>query len=134
MPYRLDDTRHPLVVVTFEGQLTDDEMTKYLEDMETRVLGRRMPYAVVVDATRSRGIDARQRRIQADWLRRHEAEIRRFNRGTAFVITSPIVRGALTAIFWIQPLPSPHVVVSTFDQAEAWCRAQLAGAARANDF
>ena len=43
----------------------------------------------------------------------------------AFVIDSPIVRGALTAILWIQPLPYEHRIVGTRADANAWLRGQL---------
>ena len=42
--------------------------------------------------------------------------------------TSPLVRGVLTAIFWIQTLPNPYTIVGTLREAEAWAREQLRAA------
>lgn len=36
------------------------------------------------------------------------------------MIDSPIVRGALTAILWLSPLPQPHLVTASMAEAERW--------------
>jgi hypothetical protein len=125
MPIHVDDTRHPLVVVRFVGDIADHELTSYLAEMESRVLARRQTSATVMDATLVRSVTARQRRMQAEWMEKHEEALARVSVGSAFVITSAMVRGALTAILWLKPMPTPHVVVSTVAEAEAWCRAKL---------
>ena len=45
--------------------------------------------------------------------------------GYAFVIDSAVVRGILTAILWLAPMPAPHVVVSTVEEGERWLREKL---------
>ncbi|GAB4207499.1 MAG: hypothetical protein OHK0013_25190 [Sandaracinaceae bacterium] len=125
MPIHVDDTRHPLVVVTFEGDVTDAEFVRYLAEMESRVLVRRRLSATVFDATKAGATSARQRRMQAEWMEKNEEALARYSAGSAFVITSPLVRGTLTAILWLKPLPVPHVVVGTFAEAEQWCRDRL---------
>ncbi|MBC7173876.1 MAG: hypothetical protein H5U40_15655, partial [Polyangiaceae bacterium] len=45
--------------------------------------------------------------------------------GYAFVISSSLVRGALTAILWLAPMPAPHRVVGTVGEGEAWLRGLL---------
>jgi hypothetical protein len=40
----------------------------------------------------------------------------RFNAGTATVISSPIVRGILTAIHWLSPPPHPFLNVATVEE------------------
>jgi len=35
------------------------------------------------------------------------------------------VRGGLTAVLWLAPLPCPHVVVKTLDDAIVWCEQKL---------
>jgi hypothetical protein len=40
----------------------------------------------------------------------------RWNAGTATVISSPIVRGILTAIHWLSPPPHPFLNVATVDE------------------
>lgn len=45
---------------------------------------------------------------------------------SAFVLASPLVRGLLTAILWISPMPAPHEIVATVAEAEAWLNERLA--------
>lgn len=51
--------------------------------------------------------------------------MRAYSAGSAFAIDSPLVRGGLTAIAWLQSLPSPFIVVATLAEAEGWARNQL---------
>lgn len=123
--YQFDDSHHPLVVVRFLGVLTDDQFAQYLDDL-TRNLERRQKTVVILDARRSGATPAAQRRMQADWLKEYEPLLRQYTLGTAFVISSRVVRGILTAILWVQPLPSEHVVVSTLAEALAWASERFA--------
>jgi hypothetical protein len=128
MPIAIDDTRRPLIVVTFVGSATDAEFDAYLDAMATSVLARRERTVTLLDATRSDATPAAQRRRQAEWLKTHDAELRRYSLGTAFVIRSPIVRGVLTAILWIQPMSVPYTVVATRNEGEAWAAEMLSRA------
>ena len=58
-------------------------------------------------------------------MKHNDALLRTYSAGSAFVISSPLVRGGLTAILWLQALPSPFIVVATRPEAESWARAQL---------
>ncbi len=120
----IDDSRHPLVIVTFTGVATDAEFETYLDEMK-RNLERRRPTAMVLDATNAGSTPPTHRRRQAEWLKEHEALLKQYSAGTAFVITSPLVRGALTAILWVQPMPASHTVVATRHEAEKWAIEQL---------
>lgn len=120
----IDEGRFPLVTVTFVGDVSNDEFKAYLERLD-RLLARGEPNAMVMDARRSARSPAIQRKLQADWIKEREALLRRLSCGTAFVITSPLVRGVLTAILWLQPMPQPHTVVATPEEAEAWAIAKL---------
>lgn len=125
VPIRIDDARHPLVVVNFVGTATDAEFDAYLDDMQRLVLDRREKNVTILDATLSGDTPPTQRRKQADWLKRNAAYLREFSLGTAFVIDSPFVRGVLTAIFWITPMSAPYTIVATYAEAEAWATRQL---------
>lgn len=35
------------------------------------------------------------------------------------------MRGGLTAVLWLAPLPCPHIVVKTLDDAIVWCEQKL---------
>ena len=66
--------------------------------------------------------------MQADQMRDDRVRLQAQCVGGAFVLGAPLVRGALTAIFWLQPLPFDHVVVPDEARAESWARARLARA------
>lgn len=119
MPIQFDVSRHPVVQVRFSGALEDAEMLRYLEDMD-RVLQRREMYGAIFDARDVTSVSPKQRRIQADWLEKNESLLRDYAAGYAFVITSQLIRGVLTAILWLKPMPSEHVVVATVEEAERW--------------
>jgi hypothetical protein len=122
---QFDETRFPIVVVKFAGTATDAEFGDYLSTM-SRMLGKKQVTATILDATEAGATSALQRRRQADWLKKNADVLKLYSVGTAFVITSPLVRGALTAILWVQPMPAPHTLVATLPEAEAWAKKQLA--------
>lgn len=119
----IDDSRSPLLVIRYVGIVSDDEFKRYLDEM--KAIRSRGPGVAVLDATGSGSTPATQRKMQADWLRRNREMLRRNSLGTAFVIPSAAIRGVLTAILWISPLPSPHIVVSTYDEGERWAIERL---------
>lgn len=124
---RIDETRLPLVLVTFSGVVTDEEFTAYLEE-QTRIVCRREKRVVVIDAMRAGETRPTQRKQQADWQRQHREALALYSLGTSFAIDSAVIRGALTAILWVQPLPHPHFVATSLADAERWAVAQLLAA------
>jgi hypothetical protein len=123
--YQIDVSRHPLVVITFVGATSEDDFDRYLEEMQRLVLSRRERNVTIIDGSRSERTTPLQRRKQADWMRTNDDMLRRYSLGTAFVISSPVVRGVLTAILWVSPMSAPHTVVATYEEAERWANAQL---------
>ena len=126
MPYSFQ-TDDVLKLVEIVGTLDDATFRSYLQENDA-LLDRRERYAIVVDATRASVIDSAQRKLQAEWMQRRDRDLRTFCLGTAFVITNPLVRGALTAITWLSPLPMPSTVTDRRETAIAWCRARLPSA------
>jgi len=120
----IDDSRYPLVRVTFEGHVADHVFDRYLETM-SRVLQRRMKNAIVFDARLARSPTAMQRSKQVAWLKANRETIQTYSCGSAFVVASTVIRGVLTAILWVAPIPGAHVVVATLPEAEAWAIARL---------
>ena len=122
-----DETRFPLVLVRSRGRATDAELDALLAALK-RPLLRREKYVEIFDGTHADPGTPSQRRTLAEWMRAHANLINTYSIGTAIVMPSPLVRGALTAIFWIQPLPCPHTVVSTMAEAERWAEERLRAA------
>ncbi len=128
MAVRVDLNYFPLVLVSHEGVSTDDEFEAHLEVLRGSLTSKDASRRVlVIDATHAGlATPATQRKRQAEWMKENEAHIRRLTIGCAFVIPSSVIRGFLTAIFWIQPLPCPHVVTSTLEEAFVWSEKRLA--------
>ena len=127
MPIHFQTQSDPIIWIHFSGSITEREFDVYLETM-TRYVTRDLPTLFLYDALQAEVPTATQRQKQATWLERNEAALRRNSRGTAFVIGNPLVRGALTAIFWIRPTPVAHIVVGTRAEAERWARGVIGGA------
>jgi hypothetical protein len=81
---------------------------------------------VVIDATRWLRSNAVQRKLHADWMAKNEEMMRTRTAGIAFAVDNALVRGGLTAVLWLSPLPCPHTVVKTAGETMKWARAQLA--------
>lgn len=120
----LDFEKLPILDVAYVGTVDDAAFQRYLDDLVS-VLSVRRPYVLLADATRSRPPSAKQRQMQAECIRAHERGFEQYCRGAAFVIDSPIIRGALTAILWLQRLPYEHIVVPTRADALAWLEPRL---------
>ena len=127
VPYRLDASTLPLLRITFAGVIDDDAFRVYLGEYKA-VLLRGKPFAALIDATAAGVPTSAQRKLQADFMRDNALVIGAVCLGGAFVIQSTLVRRALTAILWLQPMPFRHVVVGTLAEGETWCRGRLAGA------
>jgi hypothetical protein len=44
--------------------------------------------------------------------------------GIVFVVASAVVRGILTALFWIRRVPVPHTIAPDLDEALSWAIAR----------
>ena len=60
---------------------------------------------------------AGERKVLAEWMERDFELIRSSSLGVGFVIDSTLVRGALTAVFWLSKLPAPYRVHGTAEEA-----------------
>lgn len=123
----LDTTASPVLLVRFDGVVDDDTFARYISELRAFVAGHPR-YAVLLDATTAGVPTASQRRMQTDYIKADIDILRRKCAGGAFVIPSPVVRGGLTAMMWVQQLPFPWTLVPDVAAAQAWCRRQLAGA------
>ncbi|HEX3597591.1 MAG TPA: hypothetical protein VHU80_20925, partial [Polyangiaceae bacterium] len=84
------------------------------------------PVAWVVDLAGLKMATATQRRIFSAHLTRFEPHDLAYNRGSALVVPNAVVRGLVTAVFWLKQPRFPTECFSTYDEAVAWARARLA--------
>jgi hypothetical protein len=126
----MDDKLWPLLVVQFSGPQSDWEFEQYLDALSERV-NRREPYVCVVDARLGDAASPEQRHRKAEWLKLHEPLLREHCLGTAFVLTSPVVRLSLQVILALRPLVIPHTTVSTLEAGVGWAAERLQAAGHA---
>jgi hypothetical protein len=124
MPFTLDESRWPIATLTIVDSVTHDEEDA-IADGSSGLSLKGEPYAVIVDLLKAGTPSPRFIRVQAAAQRRRFQEIADHCAGIAFVINSPMLRGALRAILYMQSLPCPQTVVKTMAEAEAWTSASL---------
>lgn len=120
----VEEPHERLVRVTFSGTVDDKEFESYLSTYG-RVLQRGGKRVVVLDATHAGAPTASQRKRQAEWQKENAALLGVRVLGFAFAIDSAVIRGALTAILWLSPLPAPHYVASSAREALLWAEGTL---------
>jgi hypothetical protein len=124
-PFSFDETRWPLLVVTIRGRGSDAEFAAFLSHF-SRLLQRGQACAFVLDARLAENPSAHQLHMQGRWLAHHREAIQALGRGGAFVFSSPLLRLAFSALLRIQPMPVPHMVSASMDEALAWATQRLA--------
>jgi hypothetical protein len=124
MPLQQDDSAWPLVIDTSSGAATDDDIERYVAAHD-RYLARRELYAAVLDARGADQMSAAHRRRVAQWLTEHREELRRYHVALAFVSSSALIRGVLTAIYWLHPPPYPYKMFASLDEAKTWAREMI---------
>ena len=80
-------------------------MASILESLEA-CLARGSPYVLIFDLSHSGLPNPVQRATLAAHIRKNKPRSAAWVRGIAVIAPSPLVRGVLTAIFWLEPLPS----------------------------
>jgi hypothetical protein len=98
-----------------------------LAELEAQ-LARAVPYILIFDLSHAAIPDAVQRQKLAAHLRDNDKEIRRWVRGLGVILTRPLVRGIVTAIFWVSPPPIPSKIFSTQSEAAEWAQSLVDGA------
>lgn len=116
----------PLVVVDLPPDPTPEVLTVFCAEFDA-VYRRRQTFATLIDATQVRRVPgAVERRQLADWAAAQKPLTQLYGAGTAYVITSPMVRAALTAIDWVFQPPCPQCWKASRRDALAWCVDRLA--------
>lgn len=126
----VDEKLWPLVVFRYEGPLSMQDLEALVARL-SEILARREPYVAIVDGRKSQGMTPEQRQHQADWMKRNDAQLRKYCLGSAFVVTSALARLTLNVIVVLKPPPLPYTVVSTLEAAAVWAADRLEAAGQA---
>lgn len=103
----------------------DDALHELLAELQRR-LDRGDPYVLVFDLSHVGLPTARQRQAMAAHMRDNRDKIRRRVRAIGVVAPSPVLRGLVTAVFWMEPPTVPHQIFATRFEADLWARAVVA--------
>jgi hypothetical protein len=121
----IDASRAPLYVVTYPEAPSDREVLEGHQAIEEIYRRADSPLAWVVDARRVNKATPVQRRMVAEHEERTRALAEKFNAGLALVITSRLVRGMVTAVYWMSPPVYPYKIFDDMDRAQQWALQQL---------
>ena len=119
-----DDSLWPLLISRFHGRVSDVEYEAYLE-RGAAYLRRGELYVSILDMQSLSLPTAPQRQRQLEWMRSQAHALREQLLGCAFVITSPVIRLALSTLFHLMPLPTPYVAVGDVAGGLRWAVIQL---------
>jgi hypothetical protein len=119
LPLYVDRDTLPLLRLRYVGDYSDAELSEFLHKLDAvlELPGRKVCLFDLREATTG---SATQRQLQGGWIVKQEKLLAREFAAAAIVTDSAIIRGAVTAIFWIRPLPFPTKVTATVRSAEEW--------------
>jgi hypothetical protein len=121
----LDDSQWPLLVVTYPADPPLEDVVSVFSEVDAFYKRNSDHFAWVVDASRVQHTEAKARKATSEHEARSKDHMRQFNCGTAFIIKSTLVRGILTAIFWLAPPAYPYEIFSDLASARDWSLRQL---------
>ena len=125
MPLFVERDALPIVRLKYVGLYSDAELERMLRELNA-VLELPGKKVALLDLTKAKGASATQRQVQAQWIGTHDKQLRRDFVAAAIVADSAVIRGIVTAVFWIRPLPLPTEITQTIAKAEAWLAPHIA--------
>ena len=123
----VDQNYLPIIHAQFTGQTTDADVEGYLVISDV-ALALGDPYALILEAMKIDSLSATQRRLFAEWIARNKGAIKQLCVGQAYVVPGVLQRMIIRSIFMLTPMPAPYRIVSTTQEAWAWCVAQMEAA------
>ncbi|HYO73481.1 MAG TPA: hypothetical protein VEU33_46195 [Archangium sp.] len=118
-PITLDGRLWPLLVVKLGRGGTLQELETYLAE-RAAYLARHEPHVCIVDAREVHMPAACLRQRYSEWLREHEAPLRRWTLGTAYIAQTPTVQMMVSVMRHVARMTMPFVVTTTMPPAAAW--------------
>jgi hypothetical protein len=113
-----------IVTVTPPTDLSDQDVRDLLRGLEDR-LSIAVPYVLLFDLSHAAMPSPLQRQLLTAHMKRNRELIHRRIRALGVVAPSSLIRGVLTALFWIEAPPVPHQIFATNAGAAAWAQARM---------
>ncbi len=106
MAYGFDNHSHaPILVLWWSGATVREDVTTCLDELSRRFGSWDAPGRVVFDFAEVGDFNADMRRLLASWRARNRQLIQDRVDAAAYVFTSRLSRGYLTAVDWLKPTP-----------------------------
>lgn len=126
-PYAIYDFTQVQIQIQI-GEVTAENLRPHLESetarirelLKQRTLHDTRKAVAIVEFLSVQKPDPVVRRLQADWMKENTELLRLVTGSMAFVVPNSMLRGALTAVMWIAPLPMPVTLHETMDLAIDW--------------
>jgi hypothetical protein len=115
----------PIYQVAFPPAVTDEELLGYFDACETWSKRVTHPVAWVIDLSSVTRVTPRQRALFAEYQERMTPFDRRYNRASAIVISNAIVRGFVTAVYWLKPPVYPYQMFGRRSEGLRWVQQLL---------
>jgi hypothetical protein len=116
----------PIIIMRFPDHFRDDELEEALRAVTEWLLESvDRPFGFIVDMQRPLVVSAKQREMMAACEKAYAHVDRRYNGGQAVIVSNPLIRGVVTAIYWIAPPVYPVKTLASMAQAMSWLRPQL---------
>lgn len=113
----------PITYIAIVGPRSEEEVASDFAELQTtleRHERERRRVVRILDLRRATAMDARQRQQHVDWMRATEELQRKVTVGIVSVVSSPLIRGVLTALLWIYRPALQMVVVASLEEAVTW--------------
>lgn len=124
MPIDFDESKWPQLVCLASGESSDEDMDTYIATL-VRALERKEPHVLIVDARKGQLLRGTHRKRVAEWNSENAAQLSRYRAGLVLVSPSVMLRGMITAIYWLHPAPFPYKAVSTMEEAAHWAELRI---------
>lgn len=121
----LSEASESLYYQAIPEQFSDGELAAFIVCVEALVAAQRAPFAWVVMADAMLSTSAKQRKMFSEAEVRMQPQDKRFCAGTAIVLSSPVVRGVVTAVYWLTPPVYPYALCKTGPDAREWAHQRL---------
>ena len=117
-----------VVVWEMTGTPSEEEWRKLMDAaamwlLEQESRGKR--WGVIVDPSRMENVSAELRKMAGEWRARNMALIANTCTCASYVASSPVLRGAITAVFWFAKPVIPVSVRGTQEEAHQWVVTKL---------
>lgn len=121
----LSEPAPSLFYQTIPEAFSDADLEAFIARLEALVNAQRAPFAWVVMADAMLSTSAKQRKMFSEAETRMQPQDKRFCAGTAIVLSSPVIRGVVTAIYWLTPPVYPYTLCKSASEARVWSETKL---------